>query len=211
MTGRLRNSLKLSLSLVTFSLLVSLAWIGHPAAVNEQPLGVLGDALHLAAAGIWLGGLPCLAIYLAVTRETASPRLLQRFSTLSLSCVSVLAVSGLSNAWLLVGSVRALLTTRYGALLLGKLALFALLLVLGARNRILVRKISVEPGGELVSRLARKVTSEIILGFGVIAIVSWLGVTPPARDARISMAPPLSNEPVFARSPCCDTQTIPCE
>ena len=50
--------------------------------------------------------------------------MLRRFSALSLGCVSVLVVSGLSNSWLLVGSIGALFTTPYGLLLLFKLTLF---------------------------------------------------------------------------------------
>lgn len=91
------------LSLLSVVLLVSLAWISHAAATRVQPLGLLGDALHLCAAGMWIGGLAPLAIFL--TRARASFTLcdcalpvLKRFSTLSLGCVSVLAVSGFSNS-----------------------------------------------------------------------------------------------------------------
>src|SRR5437016_5741633 len=46
----------------------------------------------------------------------------------------------ISNSWLLVGSIHALFTTRYGQLLLFKLALFAILVIFGARNRFLIRE-----------------------------------------------------------------------
>src|SRR5205814_6028128 len=42
--------LRLALFLVSVTLLVSLAWISHAAAARAQPLGLLGDALHLCAA-----------------------------------------------------------------------------------------------------------------------------------------------------------------
>jgi copper resistance protein D len=48
-------------------------------------------------------------------------------------------VSGISNSWLLVGSIHALFTTRYGWLLLVKLALFGVLVGLGARNRFVIK------------------------------------------------------------------------
>ena len=191
---RSRSGLRFALWFLATALLVSLAWISHAAAAAVQPLGLFGDALHLAAVGAWMGGIPCLAIYLTTTRGAESAPLLQRFSTLSLCCVSVLVVSGLSNAWLLVGSVSALFTTRYGALLLFKLALFAILLGLGARNRFLVKKNLLTPGAdpELIISLRRNLRYEIALGLGVVAIVGWLGVTPPPRPACVSASAPTS-------------------
>ena len=120
--------LRFVLWLFSLALLVSLARISHAAAMGVQPFGLLNDALHLCAASAWLGGLSCLVIYLTTTPPHAATPILQRFSTLSLCCVTVLVVSGITNAWLLVGSSSALFTTRYGGLLLFKLALFAILL-----------------------------------------------------------------------------------
>ena len=188
--GHAQHALTFFLWLSASIFLVSLAWISHAAAAGEQPLGVIGDALHLAAAGVWLGGLTCLAIYLAKTGGSASPAVLRRFSSLSFSCVLVLTLSGLSNAWLLVGSVDALFTTRYGALLLGKLGLFGLLVVLGARNRVVVRSFPAETALDALSRLRRGVGGEIALGGAVIVIVGWLGVTPPPRVTGAPSAPP---------------------
>jgi putative copper resistance protein D len=185
---RLRRALTLALFLVSIVLLVSLAWISHAAAARVQPLGLLGDALHLCAASAWIGGLLPLAIFL--TRAHASFSLgeralpvLRRFSTLSLSCVSLLIVSGISNSWLLVGSIHALFTTRYGWLLLVKLAAFGVLVGLGARNRFVIKaKLARVPtGSDLLAQLRRNVICEACLGLAVVAIVACLGVTPPAR------------------------------
>ncbi len=183
----LQSALKLALWLVGIVLLVSLAWVSHAAAAHTQPLGLLGDALHLCAAGGWIGGLLPLTIFLATARVSASltahaPRVLRRLSALSLCCVSVLVISGLSNSWLLVGSVRALFTTRYGALLIFKLALFAVLLGFGARNRFVIKtKLSAPTRSDLLSQLRRNVIYEICLGVAVVATVGCLGVTPPAH------------------------------
>ena len=182
--SRMQTPLRFAMWLLAAALLLSIAWISHPAApANPQPLGLLGDALHLSAAGVWMGGLPCLAIYLATKPGAAAGQVLRRFSTLGLCCVSVLTVSGISNAWLVVGSVSALFTTAYGALLLVKLALFALLLGLGARNRLRVRTGVglANPPGDLLAELRRDVAREICLGVAVVAVVGWLGATPPPR------------------------------
>src|SRR6516164_4180678 len=60
-----------------------------------------------------------LTIFLTRVRRSFSlgqavVRVVRRFSTLSLCCVTVLIVSGISNSWLLVGSIHALFTTPYG-------------------------------------------------------------------------------------------------
>jgi putative copper resistance protein D len=183
------NAVKLVLWPLGFVLLVSLAWISHAAAAGRQPLGLLGDALHLYAAGAWMGGLFPLAIFLAraeisVSLGAQAPDVLRRFSALSLCCVSVLVVSGLSNSWLLVGSIGVLFTTPYGLLLLCKLTLFAVLLGLGIRNRLIVKTMpsTAATRPDLFSQLRRNVIYEICLGLAVVAIVGWLGITPPAQS-----------------------------
>ena len=183
-----RHALIMAVFLISILLLVSLAWVSHAAAASAQPLGLLGDALHLCAASVWIGGLLPLAIFL--TRARASLSLgeqtlpvLQRFSTLSLTCVGVLIASGISNSWLLVGSIHALLTTRYGWLLLAKLATFGILVCLGARNRFVIktRLTRVSETADLLTQLRRNVIGETCLALAVVTIVACLGVTPPAR------------------------------
>jgi len=174
--------------LLSIVLLVSLAWISHAAAATVLPLGVLGDMIHLCAAGMWMGGLVPLAILLGRLRGSFSlggavVSVLQRFSTLSLCCVSVLVLSGISNSWLLVGSIHALFTTPYGRLLVFKLMLFAILIGLAGRNRFLVKAMRRKPVADpdLLSQVRRNILCEICFAAAVVAIVACLGVTPPAR------------------------------
>jgi putative copper resistance protein D len=183
-----RRALVVVLWLVSVVLLTSLAWISHAAAATVHLFGVSGDMLHLCAAGFWIGGLVPLTIFLARVRASFSlgetvVSVVRRFSMLSLCCVSVLVVSGISNSWLLVGSIHALFTTPYGRLLLVKLTLFAILIAIGARNRFLIKAtpLKAPAGRNVLSQLRRNVICEAWLGFAVVTIVAWLGVTPPAR------------------------------
>jgi copper resistance protein D len=187
---RLRRPVALTLWLLSVVLLLSLAWISHAAAATAHPFGVLGDMLHLCAAGGWIGGLLPLAIFLARVHTSPSlgeiaPRVLRRFSTLSLCCVSVLIVSGISNSWLLVGSIYALFTTPYGWLLLVKLTFFGILIGFGARNRFIIKtKLAMaQTHSDLLSQLRRNVICEACLGAAVVVIVACLGVTPPAQHS----------------------------
>jgi copper resistance protein D len=183
-----RRSMILVLWFLSAVLLVSLAWISHAAAAMVRPLGLLSDALHLCAAGAWIGGLVPLAIFL--TRASLSFSLgervalvLQRFSTLSLCCVGVLVFSGISISWLLIGSIHALFTTPYGWLLLCKLILFGILVSFGACNRFAIKTklLRAHTRSDLLPQLRRNVICEACLGAAVVAIVACLGVTPPAR------------------------------
>ena len=183
-----RGARVLVLWLLSVVLLVSLAWISHAAAARVQPLGLLGDVLHLCAAGGWLGGLAPLAVFLTCARASFPLReraasVLQRFSVLSLLCVSVLVVSGISNSWLLVGSIHALFATSYGRLLVFKLTLFGILIGFGARNRFVVKTklLRAPANSDLLPQLRRDVICEACLGLAVVAIVACLGVTPPAQ------------------------------
>jgi len=187
-----RDTVKRVLWPIAFALLISLAWISHAAAASRQPLGLLGDALHLCAASTWMGGLLPLAIFLAraeisVSLGEQASDVLRRFSALSLGCVSVLVASGLSNSWLLVGSMGALFTTPYGLLLLFKLTLFGVLVVLGGRNRLMIKagRRSEASRTDLFSQLRRNVICELCLGLLVVVIVGWLGMTPPARHSEV--------------------------
>jgi putative copper resistance protein D len=172
--------------LLSVAFLVSLACISHAAAAPLQPLGLVGDALHLSAAGGWIGGLVPLAMFLTSGRMASSlgarpAVVLRRFSTLSLCCVSLLIISGVSNSWLLVGSTHGLFTTAYGRLLMFKLALFGILVSFGARNRLAIKNSpGPDAGSELIIQVRRNVICEACLGGAVVAIVACLGVTPPS-------------------------------
>src|SRR5690242_10330568 len=69
--------LALALALLGGVLLATIAWAGH--AVGERGadriVHLSADAVHLVAAGAWLGALPGLASLLGRTRETAEPQL----------------------------------------------------------------------------------------------------------------------------------------
>src|SRR5262245_61009877 len=84
--------------LLSIAFLGTLAWISH-AAARLHPLGLFGDAVHLCAAGAWIGGLVPLTLFLSYASLSLGQTVvsvLMGFSMLSLCCVSVLIVTGLS-------------------------------------------------------------------------------------------------------------------
>lgn len=165
---------------------VSIAWTGHSAATIGAMgyLHLVADALHLIAAAAWLGGLVPLILLLVATRadrvRPCARDAVERFSTLGIVSVAVVALSGLINAAILVGSFRALFVTSYGQLLLLKLALFAIMLGFATINRLFLTPRLTQPGAGGLRRLTRNSAIELTLGLAIFAIVGLLGTLHPA-------------------------------
>ena len=119
--------------LIATTLLVSITWAGHAGATigGERPIHLTVDSAHLIAAGLWPGGLlPLTLVLLQACRSSdlsllfAAGAIIRRFSAFSLLVVAALAATGLTNSYFLVGSLRGLVTTGYGRLLMVKVLLF---------------------------------------------------------------------------------------
>lgn len=188
--------------------LASLAWTGHGAA-GEAVTGwvqLTADIVHLLAAGGWIGALTALGIMLArglmlargasraasggiAADFAAMHHALAGFSKAGTLFVALLVVTGSVSSWILVGLQGAAMaaTSQYVQLLAIKLALFAAMLGLAAKNRFrLTPALSRDLDAGLVPfgalrALHRSVAIEIGLAALVLAIVAWLGtIVPPA-------------------------------
>ncbi len=171
-----------------------LAWGGHAAGGigAEGIVHPAADFLHLAAAAAWVGALIPLALLLrAAGGDTASLAIARtamlRFSAFGVASVAILLVTGLINAFYLVGSIPALTGTDYGRLLAAKVALFFAMVAVAAMNRFwltprLVPDATLAPARHVLRRLRRNALIEIVLGAVIIAIVAKLGVMPPAFE-----------------------------
>ena len=101
---------------------------GHAGDPGRGPLVIGLDALHVAAAAIWIGGLVQLAVVTPhATRGLAQPlrdatraRIAGRFSRMAVAAVAVLAVTGGLRALWELSSVSQIWTTSYGRTLLAK-------------------------------------------------------------------------------------------
>jgi putative copper resistance protein D len=166
-------------------LMASVAWTGHAASTPFQLgyLHLLADALHLLGAAAWIGGLMSLVCVLGY-RASAEPALrldmVRRFSCLGIASVATLLISGLINAWILVGSFRALVVTDYGRILMLKIAVFLVMVTLAAANRLWLTPRLSASDGKSFHALARNSVAEIVLGLFVFVIVGLLGTLHPA-------------------------------
>src|ERR1700722_1910862 len=207
----------------------ALAWAGHGAAAEDVPWDAVhlpADLLHLIASGAWLGALPPLALFLVAARRGDRPEWLEaarvatsRFSTLGVTCVATLTVTGLVNTWFLAGSIPALIGTLYGQLLLVKVALFVVMVAIAHvnRNRLApyLERIASEANvkARAVGRLGRNALIEATLGFLVLAIVGIIGVLPPGLHTEPVWPLPFQfdfNELVAGAQTLLDVATVLC-
>jgi putative copper resistance protein D len=172
------------------ALLASLAWAGHGASTAglAGDLHLAADLFHLLAAGLWLGTLLPLILFLAEVRRTGgsdwaavATAATRRYSTMAIASVTVLLAGGVVNTWFLAGNVPALVGTGYGRLLLVKIGVFIAMLMVAAVNllRLTPRLAADGVAMRIVARLQSNSGIETALGLGVVAVVSVLGTIPP--------------------------------
>lgn len=179
--------------------LATLAWDGH-GAMDDGAIGWLhlsADIIHLLAAGVWIGALAGLAMLVGrsaarMDRQhlTITHRALEGFSVTGSVIVGLIIVTGLINAWLLVGvrGISSLPTSLYGQLLLAKIGLFLAMLVLAAANRFrhtpaLAKAMAQDDHGAAIRALRWSLGMETSLAVTVLAVVAWLGTLEPIASA----------------------------
>jgi len=181
------------LALMTaLGLTAAIAWTGHAGATMGEAgiLHLTADVLHLVAAAAWLGSLVSLAQLLGETRRepalaSFAREVTRRFSVLGIAAVGTLLLTGIVNAWILVGAINALFVTGYGQLLTLKIGLFVVMLAFAAVNRLWLTPQLVAAGKSAsqpdpLRQLARNSGIEIALGLLIYASVAVLGTLHPA-------------------------------
>ena len=111
--------------------------VGHTRAFSPAPVLVTWDVIHMAAGAIWLGGLVGLVLTLRALsgRELLAAQTLARFSTIAAGALLVVTGAGAFLTWRILGSWAGFVETRYGWLLLAKIAIALLVAGLGGWNR----------------------------------------------------------------------------
>ena len=171
----------------------SISASGHASTGGDATLNVAIDLLHGLATAAWLGGLVGLAV-LAIPaawsladadRVRFAAAVVVRFSALALTAVAVLVITGVYRALAEV-SVGELTSTGYGRALLVKLGLFAVLLVGGAYNRMVVHPrleraaLGLDPGDRGAAAALRvSVRAELVVAAALMVSVAVLISLPP--------------------------------
>ena len=168
------NALRRNAGALALLFLPTFSLAGHSGEGPLAAVSVVTDTVHLAAAGIWLGGLAVL-VTLPVTPPVALSHVWARWTTSARGAVAALVVTGAFQAWRQVPTPQDLIGTDYGRLLLAKLALVALMLAFADRARRWLRPTT-------TPWLRRSVATELALGLVVLTLTGLLVSRPPARE-----------------------------
>ena len=178
---------------------------GHTATSEPRIVGMGANLAHTLAGAVWLGGLvllpPAMAERRAASDDVGAARLVARFSTTATGTLLLVAAAGTALAWVEVRELAALATT-YGAVLVAKVAVVAVVALLGAyNNRRLVPALRRGEAG-WATRLQEIVRVEALLLVAVLAVTAVLVNIVPARvdagvDAQVVGEVRLGAEHVF--------------
>ncbi|MFZ1362791.1 MAG: cytochrome c oxidase assembly protein [Candidatus Nanopelagicales bacterium] len=156
------------------------ALTGHAAGLGDHSLAIMNGVGHSVAATLWIGGLIALAIAVSSSSIEAAVR---RFSLIAMTCVIILAGTGIGNTYTRLGAWSDLWASGYGRLAVIKTILLIALVWLGfnMRKRIITGFVDGGPKDQLRRAFAKLASLELLLmaltaGFGVA-----LSMTPPTR------------------------------
>ena len=152
--------------------LIFVAWIGglapylesHGSNAGNHMLAIGLVMVHVAAISLWFGGVIALFLMSKTDREIGR----KRFTPLALWCVSAIALTGVVNAFIRIGSFSNL-TSDYGVLVIFKTVIFVFVLALVAYSR---KKISEQ-------NFARQLIQELFLLTTVLILGIFLGQGDP--------------------------------
>ena len=155
----------------------------HAAARMHDSGLLLGvEALHQLGAAIWVGGIPCFIMALALVNDGGSWRTIgARFSRMSMAGVACILASGIVMSLFYIGSWSALYGTAYGVMVVAKIAMFSVLLLLGLGNFLVIRRLRTNPATSVL-RLKRFAEVEVGIGISIFFAAASLTSVPPGVD-----------------------------
>lgn len=151
---------------------------GHAAGTASHDLATSSMFVHLVGAALWIGTLAAVAVLANRLGEHLAPAV-ARYSVVAGWSFAAVAVSGVVNAVVRLGGLDGL-GTRYGVLVLVKVALFAVLGLIGAAHRRAV-----------LPRLAASAGTRGLLWRLVAVELAVMGAVSGVAVALASTAPPV--------------------
>ena len=169
------------LAVFTLVAVVILALTGHAAgsASHEDAVNALG--VHLLGVVVWTGGLIALVVMRVPLGSDLGPTV-SRYSTVAAWCFAAVALTGLQQAWIRLGSIDGLFTA-YGAVVaLKTLAIVALGVFGWLHRRNIAEVLTTRPGdGRVFARLAVVELAVMGAATGLAAVLARS--VPPVPDA----------------------------
>ena len=169
------------LALLTLAAVVVLALTGHAAGSVSHEDAVNSLGVHLLGVVVWTGGLLALVVMRRPLGSDLGPTV-ARYSTVAAWCFGAVALTGLQQAWIRLGSVDGLFTA-YGAVVTLKTVAIVTLGVFGwLHRRNIAEVLTVRPGdGRTFARLAVVELAVMGAATGLAAVLARS--VPPVPDA----------------------------
>lgn len=162
----------------------------HAAAESPAALNEFAQSLHIAAVGVWIGGLVALLVSVVGPASDGKAHAARRLSTLAGAGLVAVAATGVLRAVIEIQTWGNLVGTAFGVLVLLKIGLLLILAALGAVNR--YGNLPRLP--QAMRRLRRLVSTEALVALGALTVAAALvNVAPPAEYAAQAAAARPSN------------------
>lgn len=165
-------------------LLATWAFAGHSRSMRWSLIGVPLDVAHHAAAAAWIGGLAIIGM--VAIKEIDTKELIDsvnRFAQLAKTAVTVIVVTGVLQAFRLVGSPGQLFAANHGKYLMLKVVVLGAMLKVADINRQRVNRrlrSTATASPRVVGNLRRAMGTEFAVGVLVVAVTAAMVVSPPA-------------------------------
>lgn len=176
----------------------------HARTLGHAGLGVPSIVVHLAAVGVWVGGLGALVVLAGVgwhrtvleQRSGLLRQLVPRFSRMAVAAVAVVVATGVINAFVDLAHVSDLWRTTYGRVVLAKVFVLAIALLLAARHLFVTPRRLDDPREAIGETRVFTRTSRVelvVLAVGV-ALASALVALVPGKTLALAANGPVNLE-----------------
>ena len=152
---------------------------GHATSYGGPAFAVV-DWLHQLAAAAWLGALPALLVLARRGRAPHGPgarplagALLRRHGALAIVAAPLVALTGIANSPLVLGTPRDVVSSDYGNLLLAKATLLAVAVGIGAVNHLALR-------GRGRAAIATMIVAELAVAALAVGVAATMVTIQPA-------------------------------
>lgn len=171
--GLIDRTLSMIVGVTSGIYLLALSLGGHAQTEGTPWLGVPVDMLHTAAIAAWMGGLVTVVFIVAPAGDAVrAVDVFDRFGKVAERSMAIIVVTGVVQSARLHGGLGSIFTTPHGRLLLLKLAAFAFIVWLAARNRRTLFTTESRTLGRPVATRREIVKASLIeVGLGIVVLV----------------------------------------
>lgn len=175
----LRRDRRLLMLVGAIAAISSVAFTGHTGTASPRWLAAPLLTLHAMLAAFWIGSL--IPLLDGLERKKETKQLVARFSTMATVAVPILIFCGVGLVFRHVTNIEDVTGSRYGTLLLVKLALVLVLLAMAAVNKWVLTPRLPRTSAALVTTIR----AELGLGLTILAVTALLSQTPPPASDHL--------------------------